>query len=219
MVERLLDDRNPNVRYQAIEWAAGSKSETIATRLIDRLIRGDRFCRYALEDSLARLGKLAAVPLKARLQEGIEDEQALVAMLEVGAEIAGPGCEEIAFSLSSHASPRVRELCAELFVRLGGDEAARRLVRLLDDDAPGVRAAATRSLGQLEQWPTATRVADMLSDPRWPVRREAAMALAKFGPPGILLLRQEADREGPGAAVARFALDTLTNQTATALAA
>ncbi|MBN4074280.1 HEAT repeat domain-containing protein, partial [bacterium AH-315-D21] len=149
----------------------------------------------------------------------LDDEQATVALLEVVVLIAEPGCEEIAQRLSSHPSSRIRELCAELFVRLGGDDATTTLVQMLDDDSYVVRKASAKALGDLQHWPAATRMAELLDEARWPVRIEAALSLAKFGAPGILFLRREVAKNGPGAGAAKMALDTLAIQAVSAVAA
>jgi HEAT repeat protein len=67
---------------------------------------------------------------------------------------------------------------------------------------------AVRGLGRLEYWPAAARVARLLRDPVWVVRREAALTLRALGATGTLLLRRAlSDDDGFARAVARQVLD------------
>jgi hypothetical protein len=94
-------------------------------------------------------------------------------------------------------------LCA-----LGGPEAVAALTAQLADTAPDARAAAARALGALGHWPAAPRVASLLGDRGWSVRREAGLALRALGAPGELLLRRAvAGEDRFGADMARLLLE------------
>jgi HEAT repeat protein len=70
-----------------------------------------------------------------------------------------------------------------------------------------VRAAAVQGLGNLGHWQAAGAVAELLEDPRWGVRRAAALALGRMGPTGTLLLNRAAREGSPVAAdTASYAL-------------
>ena len=94
----------------------------------------------------------------------------------------------------------MRERAALLLGAMGGpDPRPRRSPPRLEDPAPAVRAAAAVALGRLGDWPAAARLAGMLRDATWVVRRYAAMALRSLGSRGELLLGRalrDADRFG-----------------------
>jgi HEAT repeat protein len=82
------------------------------------------------------------------------------------------------------------------------------LTALLADSDPAVRAAATRALGKLSHWPAAATLAALLRDQVWEVRKEAGLALAALGAPGILFLNRALKGNDPFAAdMARHVLD------------
>ena len=65
-----------------------------------------------------------------------------------------------------------------------------------------------RALASLGHWPAAARVAALLHDPIWDVRRQAALGLRAIGAPGTIYLRRLRDSDDlVAAAVARYALD------------
>jgi len=109
-------------------------------------------------------------------------------------EIRAQAVEGLASQLRAGASFDVSEVCeliqdesdgvrcavldnAELFL----EEPAEQATRLLEDRAPSVRATAARFLGTAGKVETAGPLAGMLADPDPIVRREAALALARFG--------------------------------------
>ena len=71
-----------------------------------------------------------------------------------------------------------------------------------------MRLAALRALAGLAHWPAAPTVAQRLHDTAWDVRRQAALTLRAFGPPGLIFLRRLRDGDDQvAAAVARYVLD------------
>ena len=61
-----------------------------------------------------------------------------------------------------------------------------------------MRLAALRALAGLGHWPAAPTVARRLHDTAWDVRRQAALTLRAFGPPGLIFLRRLRDSRRPG---------------------
>ncbi len=102
----------------------------------------------------------------------------------------------------------VRARAIALLGALGSQEGLTMVVAALDDAHPAVRLAALRALAGLAHWPAAPIVARRLHDPAWDVRRQAALTLRAFGPPGLIFLRRLRDSDDQvAAAVARYALD------------
>jgi hypothetical protein len=187
MVE-LFRDPSPIVRTQAAEWAATHPSLRVVHHLLGLLQDPQGLCRFTVQDSLLRIGRAAAEPLRHYLEThtGADAESALA----VAAGVAVPSFLAPALTLSTDPQPGVRARAADLLGALGGQQAADRLGALLADPDPRPRAAAARALGALGDWHSARRVAELLRDPAWIVRREAGLALRTLGNPGTVLLRR-----------------------------
>lgn len=206
-VPRLLADPHPMVRIQAAEWAAEQSDPGLAEVLVASLAASDVSSRFAVQDTLVRLGPLAAPALLAWLTASADQDVAPILQVAAVGE-ATPAFLPVALSLSGHPASRVRELCAVMLGRLGGEAAVERLQGLARDPQGAVRAAAAASLGRLGQWQLTPVVGNMLRDPDWAVRRAAGLALERLGNPGLLWLRRALEDPDPFAAdMARQILD------------
>jgi HEAT repeat protein len=203
---RLLHDRHPIIQAQAAEWAGDHPHPHVIEALL-RLLEDDRtISRYAVEDSLSRLGSCAVAPLAAFIAS--HHGRTVVPALRAAARLADNRLQEATIARCHDGDPEVRALAADVLGVLGGTGTLSLLVDLLHDPAEEVRAAACRSLGRLMHWSSAPTVATLLRDPAWTVRREAGMALRSFGGPGILLLRRmRRDEDAFAADMARQVLD------------
>jgi hypothetical protein len=195
----LLDDRRPEVRAQAAEWAAEEPQREIVAHLVDLLNDDRTLCRFTVRDSLLRIGAHALPPLADRLAEA--DGARAARALEVAVWLPDARLLEPAMRLAADAHPPTRALAAQLLGALGGNPATELLIALLDDPSPRVRGAAARALGAAHHWPAAARLAEALRDPTWEVRRAAGLALHDVGAPGHLMLRRTLASED------RFAAD------------
>nr|MBA2348214.1 HEAT repeat domain-containing protein [Solirubrobacterales bacterium] len=206
VVPRLLHDANPDVRAEAAAWAAGSRSPAVVERLLELLEDPETLCRFAVKDSLLRLGEPVVDPLARRLPilEGVALREALT----IAAALAEPRLRDPALALLGHRDPAVRALASDVVGRIGGVAAAERVAELLSDPDPAPRAAAARALGHLGHWRTAAQLTPLLRDPAWDVRRAAGVALRGLGAPGTLLLRRAlADADPFAADMARQLLE------------
>ncbi|MDQ6820514.1 MAG: HEAT repeat domain-containing protein [Actinomycetota bacterium] len=184
----LMDDRRPEVRAQAAQWAADHPDAEVVDRLLAMLTDPARLCRFTVEDSLRRVG-LAAVP--GLLRQLAESEgSSLESALDIATGIADPRFLGPALALCRAPDPRVRALAAALAAAIGGAQVSDTLTGLLADRDAGVRAAAAHGLGKLAHWPAGAALAERLRDSSWDVRRAAALALVACGATGILLLRR-----------------------------
>jgi hypothetical protein len=196
---RLLDDRHPAVRCQAILWAGDHADTILAERLMSLLTDPSALCRYTAVDALLRAGPALPPRLAEHLANG--RDPSLPTLLEVAAARPDHRYLSAALWLSGSRQAPIRMRAARLLGAIGGDAATDRLIRLLGDADAEVREAAAASLGSLRHWPAATQVAHLLRDPAWEVRRASGEALLAFGAPGRLLLRRHAHDED------RFAAD------------
>jgi HEAT repeat protein len=202
----LLDDSHPDVRAQAATWAADHPEPAIVTTLLKRLVLPADGGRFAVEDSLLRLGPSAIEPLTDYLTT--HNGCATEAALDVAIGLADSRLLRPALTLCRDTEPHVRALAAMLIGALGGEETVHELLDLLDDPADDVRAAAAEALGRLGYWPAAASLALRLRDRAWEVRRAAGLALRDFGEPGLLYLRRALTDSDPFAAdMARQLLD------------
>jgi len=188
LMERLLGDRHPRVRAQAADWAATHPSPEVISALLKLLEDPAKFCRFAAQNSLLRMGAVVAPWLAAYI--GDPAAQRLEPALEVAVGLADSRFLSAARGLCREGSVPVRTLATTLLGQIGGEEAAQALHERLSDPEASVRSAAARGLGKLAEWPAAPALARALRDPAWDVRREAGLALRAMGGPGILLLRR-----------------------------
>lgn len=202
---RLVDDPHHLVRAQAIELAAEQPSEEVIERLVAHLYDPARVCRFAVHDSLLRIGASAVPALVGALARG---GAGTAEPLGVARWVGDSRLSAPAVRLTAHSDARVRAHAATLLGRLGGEGGVATLRGMLADPEADVRAAAARALGRLGVSAAAAQLAEALRDEAWSVRREAAIALTKLGPAGEVLLREAVGRDDAYASdIARNALD------------
>ncbi len=206
-VRALLADRTPTVRAQAVEWAVHAPDGGVIGDLLRMLGDRDGRCRFAAQDTLVRLGHGAIEPLVGYLETA--DHDGVLGALEVALTMADARLLAPAMRLADATAPDVRARAVALLGALGSEDGLTRIVGALDDPHPTVRLAALRALAALAHWPAAAAVARRVHDEAWDVRRQAALALRTFGPPGYIFLRRirEGADDPVAAAVARYALD------------
>ncbi|MGD8277844.1 MAG: HEAT repeat domain-containing protein, partial [Gemmatimonadota bacterium] len=203
---RLLRDPHPAVRRQAVEWAAEDPLPGMVDGLV-ALLRGPAGAElFSAQDALLRAGSVAVEPLAALLEAGAGP--GTNAALRVAGALAHPRFTRPAVRLCAASDPVTREAAADLLGSTGGEEGTVVLTAMLDDRDPGVRAAAARSLGRLQYWASAPKLAGRMRDTSWQVRRAAGLALRAVGPPGLLVLRRmQSDANNFAADMARQVLD------------
>ena len=183
----LIHDPHPLVRAQVAEWAALHPAPSTLLTLVELLDDPKRIARFAVQDTLLRIGRPTVPALLYRL--GAMSALGVTSGLLVAARLGDPELLPLALSFVDHPAAAVRASAADVLGAIGGDDAVGALRRLLGDAAAEVRLAATRGLGRLEHWPSAGVLLPLLGDPTFPVRRESALALAAMGAPGSLILR------------------------------
>lgn len=205
-LENLLRDPHPAVRAQAAEWAAAHPSVPVVTALLKLLADPETIARFAVKNSLFRMGSVAIAPLAQFLEES--SGEAAESGLSVATALASPVFLPAALRLSSSEEAPVRIAAAGLLGAIGDAAAAARLVTLLADPEAEVRAIAARGLGRMRHWQAANSLAQTLHDPVWRVRNESAMALRAIGAAGALYLRRAVQENDPLAAdMAQLVLD------------
>lgn len=205
-VPALLGDRRPEVRAQVAQWAVEHHNDQIVDLLLRMLDVDDGSTRFAVKDSLIRIGR--PVTERLALHLSVRSGRSLVPAMEVAVALPDPVLLPAALTLGDDEEAPIRALAAALAGAIGGGPAVELLTTLLRDDAPEVRAAAARGLGRAGHWPAAASLVVLLSDRSWEVRQKAAVALRTLGSPGMLFLRRAISAPDPFAAdAARQMLD------------
>ena len=207
----LFNDPSPWVRAQTAEWAVDHPKPDIIDGLLTQLDDPSGVCRFAAQDSLLRMGIIVIEPLAEFLD--IHSGRKLETAMEVAVSLADSRLLRAALAHCNDDAPRARALAAAILGNLGGDEAVNRLVEMLLDTDATVRVASAHSLGSLAHWPIAAKIAPLLADPEWDVRKEAGLALRLFEAPGTLFLRRavsSSDSEEADMARQVLALDSVT---------
>lgn len=189
-VLRLLADRHPAVRAEAVYWAGLVLDDDLADRLVPVLADPSRLCRQAATDALLQGGSAAGPSIERRLRD--RDDPSWLPLLRIAGLRPDPRYEAAARVAAGEPDPVVRAAAARLVSALGFPGAPEVLVTLLGDPDADVRAAAATGLGHLGHWPAAPDVAACLRDRTWDVRRAAGEALTHLGAPGRVLLRHYA---------------------------
>ena len=184
----LLDDRRPEVRAQAAEWAGARRDRKLIVRLIGLLDDPETVCRFAVKDALLRIGGPVVPELARHLSTSSGGH--LHDALDVASGVADPRLLEVALRHGCSPDPGLRARSARLLAAIGGQQAAERLAELLADEDAAVRAAAAAGVGRVGHWRAASALHACLADPAWEVRLAAATALSSLGAPGRLLLRR-----------------------------
>lgn len=210
VMPHLLRDRHPTVRTQAVEWASTHPTPETTRELFELMLDPSRLCRFTVRDTLLSIGAAGTDQLLEFLS--IQKGPPAAAALEVATGRVDPRFLEPALRLSADDFGETRARAANLLAALGGERAIDRLVALLEDDDPEVRAAAAQGIGKLRHWPAAPLLAPRLRDRAWLVRREAGFALRAIGGPGLIYLRRFLnDNDRYAADMARQILDLPLN--------
>lgn len=206
LLEGLGSDPHPLVRAQRAEVLGHHPTAAGGDELVALLADRDATVRFAVRESLMRLGTIAQEPIVRCLE--LRDPANLLDLLDIAAAIPTTDFHAVALTHSRSEQPAVRERAARLLRAIGGGDSVDRLVALLADPHPAVRATAASALGTLGHWPAATVLARLLGDAEWDVRLAAAVAMQRLGAPGELLLRRARDGDaGVASDVARHVLD------------
>jgi len=204
-VASLLCDRSPEVRAQGASWSVVQPSPAAISGLIALLDDDDGLCRFAAQDALIRIGLPGVEALIAAVATAGEDVTAQI--LTVAAAMGDERFSPSAVAFTYHRLPAIRALAAAVLARIGDPSAGPMLVALLDDESDEVAMAAAAALATLSYWPAAARVEPLLSHVSWDIRKQAALTLLALGAPGTILLAATAPGDGPGAEMARQALE------------
>ncbi len=190
-IRMLLHDPVTAVRAQAVEWALVDPEPATIRTLLGLLDDPEALCRFAVLDTLIRMGR----PVVPELARHLRSRSGIGAVpaLTVAAAMADAALLPELERLSEDEDPRCRTACLNAFGAVGGVGAAAAVEHGLGDRDGAVREAAAQNAALLGQWTAAPAIARLLRDPTWEVRRAAGYALRSFGAIGQVYLRRALD--------------------------
>ncbi len=186
-LQHLCADRRAVVRAQVAETLAHVDDERLLGLLITMLGDPHPFVRVAVQDSLTSVGQQIVEPLARYLETA--SQPGLEAGLVVAQHIPSARFLPLAQRIAVSEEARLRVLAAQVFGAVGGAVQQQQLETMLKDPDAVVRATAVEQLRRLRAWTAAGAIAPLVADSDWQVRRDAALALRSFGPPGLVHLR------------------------------
>ncbi len=180
---RLLDNKDPQVQYEAAEALGNIGDEKAVGPLITALKR-DEFSgvRWKAAEALSKIGNPAVGPLIAALQYP-DDDVRWKAAIALG-EIGNPDAVAPLIVLLSDADRFVRSRAAHALSMIG-EPAVPSLIAALSNSDPGVRWGSALALGKIKNPLAVEPLILALADEQVMVRAEAASALASIGTPAL----------------------------------
>lgn len=209
-LERLLDDRNPEVRSTAVRGLGLIGDPRSIYSLLGRLDRDKKILPFgAVLVALDRIGPDGHSQIREGLDgEGEWQRAAAVEILGLHGSIAAvPALVE---HLSNDVSFEVRIRCARALGRIGSPRSTQSLIENLSAEVPpGLRIVSCGALGHMGDPRSIVPIARLLNNSNQLVSRAAANALAQIGGGGMQALKACIAANSVGAvnaleAIARF---------------
>jgi lambda repressor-like predicted transcriptional regulator len=188
-IRDLLDDPNPTVRAQCVQWATADPTPANLERLAEMVEDPDDRCRFEARDALTRLGVVAAGTVLDMLRS--DRPRRVDTGLRIASLARDPGYTETLRSFLRTGTPE-QQVLAAASLSAADPAALRTLHRLICHTDPTIRLAAVEVLAEDKDWHQATVIAPLLADPSHTVRRAAGLALLRLGAPGLIMLRRGA---------------------------
>jgi HEAT repeat protein len=195
-----LEDDHLEVRAAAVEALGRIADPAVIPILIAQFRDAARYQRVRVIEALREFGATAAAAL-VRYGRDTPADRALTA--EVLGWIGSGTALGTLLVWCGDDDPATRAAALRAVGSIGVDDRAYYFaLRALDDATPEVRAMAARALGRSRRTDALPYLAGCLDD-EWIAAAHAARAVQQLGPPGVPFLTACAERNGPGAAIAR----------------
>lgn len=180
---RFLQDPMPLVRLQAFQMAPLFPTRAVVDIIFQRMRLRLPVTRFAIRDTLIRLGPATCERLHEFLTEDM-DEATLVMAIEVAQGIRNPGCMPRLLHMLDTGTPGVQAAAARALSVFPSEQTRSALIRALDSEHDDIRAMAAWSLGQLMDPAAAEILEAAFADPCYDVRFHCAASLRRLGPAG-----------------------------------
>ena len=182
----MLSDRSGEVRAQAAAWCVVKPTPDAIQTLVSKLGDPDGLCRFAVQDSLVRIGLPAIEPMVREL--GTASGEIVDRILEIAAASGDTRFFAPSLELTRSDSPETRSRAASVLARVGDPSAGPTLESMLSDTSDLVVLSALSALASTSYWSACPAVAHLLDHPSWEVRNQAGLTLLALGAPGEIFL-------------------------------
>jgi HEAT repeat protein len=208
----MLSDKSAEVRSQAAAWCVVNPTPEAIRTLISKLDDPDGLCRFAVQDSLVRIGLPAVEPMLRAFESS--SPEVTDRLLEIAAASGDPRFFGRAIRLTESDDPESRAIAASVLARIGDPNAGTTLEPMLGDTSDRVVVSALSALASIGHWSAAPAVAHLLDHPAWEVRNQAGLTLLALGAPGEIFLLTASTGDGQAAEMASriLALRSLTTE-------
>jgi HEAT repeat protein len=196
----MLSDRSAEVRAQAAAWCVVKPTPEAIETLVNKLNDPDGLCRFAVQDSLVRIGLPAIEPMVRRLDTA--PPEIVDRLLEIAAASGDARFFSRSLNLTRSESPGTRARAASVLARIGDPSAGATLESMLFDTSDRVILASLSALASISYWSACPAVAHLLDHPSWEVRNQAGLTLVALGAPGEIFLLTASSGAGLAAEMA-----------------
>jgi HEAT repeat protein len=181
---QLLKDSNATVRGEAALALGKLGGSAEVPELVNMLADGNRFVRSMAALGLGLTGAREALPHLGRIarDENEKSQERAAALMGLGVLHLDGALQVLLTVAAREGEERMLQACAWFALGLTGSEDAARLLEAEATNprtAAELRAVATGALGEALGCMATDRLLILLADPETPVRRSAALALAR----------------------------------------
>ncbi|MDX1448128.1 MAG: HEAT repeat domain-containing protein [Acidimicrobiia bacterium] len=210
---RLIHDRNPHVRVNAVRGLARIEDVESVPMVLDMASRMRQWEASRAIDALVDMGADAVEPvitwMRSRRAETAQPPHGIALAARLVGLLGHPAAEQVMVELLGSTVTEWKIAAASALEHVGGPDAVEPLRLAIHDDDWRVRARAVVALGALADSSVLPEISQLLTDRQWWVRQNAATALARQ-PNGRRFLEEAVDGNDPYASDA--ALTALTSR-------
>ena len=195
----VLDGAQPRVRWWPVAFALQRLEDPRAVPALLALVQDPNpYTRALAAKGLGAMKDRAAVPLLAPLVDGPDRPVAVEAIRALG-RLGDPAGAAPLLKLiaATKSDPQLRLEAVTAVGGIRGDGVIELLLDVLGDPSTSIRAAAIRSLAQLDRENFVTVLSGLDPDPHWTVRSALASVLgtlpAEVGLPRLEVMRDDSD--------------------------
>lgn len=190
LILKLISDRHPIVRMNAIQVAYNYPTEAVVQAMFELMEREDDVAHSMLKDTLIRVGAVISEPLKEFLSDRSHGEKCFVAAIDVAGAIKDPSFKEILLNIMREETGEPQAAAARALSSCPDEETVGELVNALNAEYDGARAMAIFSLGKIGDPQAVKHLVSAFPDKSWMVRYHCAAALHNLGEEGIAALKR-----------------------------
>lgn len=206
MMEYLLNDKAYSIRMIITEAIGNMQLTCTIPLLLQKMSQEVDTARFIYRHTLLKMPH-EFFPVLLQTFEQTPDDAIKICCLDIMSHQYYGNIHPFLKKHLSSENETIRAMIAKILHMIQTSDARDDLVILLDDSSPRVRVAATEALGDITDKSSFEKISQMLYDPDYDVRVQAALALLKYGQEGVRFLElQDADLVPKAHEVARYVL-------------